>query len=349
MPKPDILLLRPIPIIAGALEARFQVHRLYDATDKPTFLAGCSDRIRAIVTMGNAKVDAALIDSLPKLEIIGNYGVGYDAVDARHAATKGVIVTHTPDVLTEEVADTALGLILMTVRELGAAERHVREGKWLKAPFPLTRGTLRGKRVGIAGYGNIGKAIARRLEAFGVTLAYHNRRPDADADIPYVDRLVDLAAEVDILVSALPGGASTHHIFNAEVFEALGPDGIFINIGRGASVDEAALSAALTSGKLFSAGLDVYETEPCLPAGLAAFERVVLLPHVGSASLLTAEAMGNLVVDNLVSWFSTGAPLTPVPETPFPETPFPETPFPETPWPMQVKPPPAGISGRRAS
>lgn len=320
MPKPDILLLRPIPIIAGALEAHFQVHPLYEATDKPAFIAGCRDRIRAVVTIGNAKADAALIDSLPKLEIIGNYGVGYDAVDARHAATKGVIVTHTPDVLTEEVADTTLGLILMTARELCAAERYLRTGKWLNAPFPLSRGTLRGKRVGIVGYGRIGKAIAARLKAFGVTLAYHNRRPDAEADIPYVDRLVELAARVDILVSALPGGASTRHIFNAEIFEALGPDGIFINIGRGSSVDESALAAALASGTLFSAGLDVYEAEPCLPADLAAFERVVLLPHVGSASQQTAKAMGSLVVDNLVSWFDSGSPLTPVQETPWPGT-----------------------------
>lgn len=317
MRKPDILMLRPIPIIEPALAAHFEVHPLYEATDRQAFIAGCQDRIRAVVAIGNAKVDAALIDSLPKLEIIGNYGVGYDAVDARHAAMKGIVVTNTPDVLTEEVADTALGLILMTVRELGAAERYLRDGKWLQAPYPLSRGTLRGKRVGIVGYGRIGKAIATRLKAFGVELAYHNRRTVEDADIPYVDSLVGLANQVDILVSALPGGNSTYHIFGAEVFEALGPDGIFINIGRGSSVDEVALRAALTSGMLFSAGLDVYEIEPCLPVDLAAFERVVLLPHVGSASQQTARAMGQLVVDNLVSWFDTGAPLTPVPETPW--------------------------------
>jgi len=318
MRKPDILMLRTIPIIEPALAAHFEVHPLYEATDRQGFIAECRERIRAVVTIGNAKVDATLIDSLPKLEIIGNYGVGYDAVDARHAATKGVIVTNTPDVLTEEVADTALGLILMTVRELGVAERYLRDGKWLKAPYPLSRGTLRGKRVGIVGYGHIGKAIATRLKAFGVELAYHNRRAVEAADIPYVDSLIHLASQVDILVSALPGGSSTYHIFNAEVFEALGPDGIFINIGRGSSVDEAALTAALTSDKLFSAGLDVYEVEPCLPADLAAFERVVLLPHAGSASQQTARAMGQLLVDNLVSWFGTGAPLTPVPETPRP-------------------------------
>lgn len=319
MRKPDILMLRPIPIIAPALVAHFEVHPLYEASDRQAFIAGCQDKIRAVVTIGNAKVDAALIDSLPKLEIIGNYGVGYDAVDVRHAAMKGIVVTNTPDVLTEEVADTALGLILMTVRELGAAERYLRDGKWLKASYPLSRGTLRGKRVGIVGYGRIGKAIATRLKAFDVELAYHNRRAVEDADIPYVDSLVGLASQVDILVSSLPGGISTHHIFNAEVFEALGPDGTFINIGRGGSVDEAALAAALTSGMLFSAGLDVYEVEPCLPADLAAFERVVLLPHVGSASQQTARAMGQLVVDNLVGWFDTGAPLTPVPETPWPQ------------------------------
>ncbi|MDR3376657.1 MAG: 2-hydroxyacid dehydrogenase [Ancalomicrobiaceae bacterium] len=318
MLKPDILMLGPIPIIASALEAHFEVHRLWEAADKADFIAGCKDKIRGIVTFGGTRTDAALIDSLPKLEIIGNFGVGYDTVDARYAATKGLVVTNTPDVLTEEVADTALGLILMTVREFGAAERHVRDGKWLKGPYPLSRGTLRGKRVGIVGYGRIGKAIATRLKAFGVSISYHNRRPAADADVHYVDTLVGLARQVDVLVSVLPGGAATRHIFNAEVFAALGPEGIFINVGRGSVVDEAALVAALKAGRLYSAGLDVYETEPCLPSELAAFGRVVLLPHVGSASQHTRGAMGQLVVDNLVNWFVRGAPLTPVTETPWP-------------------------------
>ncbi|MDR3494332.1 MAG: 2-hydroxyacid dehydrogenase [Ancalomicrobiaceae bacterium] len=318
MPKPDLLLLGPIPVAARALEAHFELHRLWEAADRQGFIAERKDRIRAIATSGSLRTDAALIDQLPKLEIIGNFGVGYDTVDAPYAAKRGIVVTNTPDVLTEEVADTALGLILMTVRELGAAERFVREGRWLTGGFPYSHATLRGKTVGIVGYGRIGKAIAARLKGFGVGLAYHNRRPVADADIAYVDTLIGLAGLVDILVSVLPGGDATYHAINAEVFEALGPEGIFINIGRGSAVDEAALVAALQAGKLQSAGLDVYAVEPCRPAELAAFERVVLLPHVGSASQHTRAAMGQLMVDNLVNWFDKGAPLTPVPETPWP-------------------------------
>jgi lactate dehydrogenase-like 2-hydroxyacid dehydrogenase len=313
----EILMLGAMPLVLPKLERSLRVHKLWEATDKDAFIAEVAHAIRGIATGGNIKTDAALIDRFPNLQIIANFGVGYDSVDAAHAATRGIIVTNTPDVLTEEVADTAMGLLLMTAREFGAAERYVRAGKWLHGAYPLTRSTLRGKTLGIVGMGRIGKAIATRAAAFGLKLAYHNRRPAGDTDIPYFGSLIELAAHVDILLSVLPGGASTHHLIGADVLEALGPEGILINIGRGSVVDETALISALKAGKLFSAGLDVFEKEPCYPEELAQFDRVVLLPHVGSASIHTRQLMGDLVADNLLSWFEKGAPITPVAETPW--------------------------------
>jgi len=317
MAQPEILMLGSMPLVLPKLEARLTVHKLWEAEDKPAFLAAIADKVRGIATGGQLKTDAALMDRFPKLEIVSNFGVGYDSVDATHAATRGVIVTNTPDVLTDEVADTAMGLVLMTAREFGAAERYLRAGKWMEAPFPLTRGTLRGKTLGIVGMGRIGKAIADRAKAFGLKLAYHNRRPAADTDIAYYGSLVDLARDVDILLSVLPGGSATHHLIGRAVLEALGPEGILINIGRGSVVDEAALIEALKAGKLWSAGLDVFEQEPCIPNELASFDRVVLLPHVGSASVHTRQLMGDLCADNLLRWFEKGHPLTPVAETPW--------------------------------
>jgi lactate dehydrogenase-like 2-hydroxyacid dehydrogenase len=317
MDQPDILMLGPMPLVLPKLDTTFRVHKLWEAEDKAAFLTKVAPVIRGIATGAPEKTDASLIDQCPKLEIVANFGVGYDSVDVAHAGTRGVIVTNTPDVLTEEVADTAFGLLLMTAREFGAAERYMRAGKWMQAPYPLTPSTLRGKTLGIVGMGRIGKAIATRAAAFGLKLAYHNRRPAEGTDIRYFANLIDLARHVDILLSVLPGGASTHHLIGREVLEALGPQGILINIGRGSVVDEAALVAALRDGKLYSAGLDVFETEPCFPQELAQFERVVMLPHVGSASIHTRQLMGNLCADNLLSWFEKREPITPVAETPW--------------------------------
>jgi lactate dehydrogenase-like 2-hydroxyacid dehydrogenase len=277
-----------------------------------------TDTLRASVR-GVASVTgagAAFIDALPNVEIIANFGVGYDGVDARHAATRGVMVTNTPDVLTEEVADTALGLLLNTLREFSRAERWLRDGRWVKdGPYPLTRTTLRGRKIGIVGMGRIGKAIARRLEGFGVPIAYHNRRPVEGLAYPYFDTLEGLAREVDTLISIMPGGAATEKMIGAAVFSALGPDGVFINIGRGSTVDEEALAAALANGTILAAGLDVFAKEPHVPQPLLDLPNATLLPHVGSASVHTRNAMADLVVDNLVSWFSEGKPLTGVAET----------------------------------
>lgn len=305
---------RMLPMVGETLERRFTLHRLVDQADPAAFLAAAGPRIRGIVSGPTSPVDKALIDHCPTLEIIANFGVGYDNVDAVHAGTRGIVVTNTPDVLTEEVADTALGLMIMTVRELGAAERHLRAGKWPDAPYPLTRASLRDRGVGIVGLGRIGKAIARRVEAFGMPVAYHNRNRLADVGYRYCASLVELAKTVDILMVVTPGGAATRHLIDADVLAALGPNGILINVGRGSVVDETALISALDAGKILSAGLDVFADEPRVPAALIAHDRVTLLPHVASASQFTRNAMGQLVIDNLTGWFERGEVHTPVPE-----------------------------------
>jgi lactate dehydrogenase-like 2-hydroxyacid dehydrogenase len=220
-------------------------------------------------------------------------------------------------VLSEEVADTALGLLLSTVRELPHAERHLRSGKWPNGDYRLSRATLRNRVVGLVGMGRIGRAIARRLEAFGVPIAYHTRQPRRDVAYRHYPNLVDMARAVDVLIAIVPGGAGTRNLINARVLEALGPDGILINVARGTVVDETALIEALKQGKILAAGLDVFAKEPHVPEELIAMENVVLLPHVGSASVFTREKMDQLMVDNILAWSEGKAPLTPVPETPW--------------------------------
>lgn len=261
-------------------------------------------------------IGPAFIDALPNLEVVASFGVGYDHVDARYAGGKGVVVTNTPDVLTDEVADTAVGLLINTVRELPRAEEWLRQGKWKGVGnYPLTHGTLRGRKVGIFGMGRIGQAIARRLAAFGLPISYHNRRPVADVNYTYYSTLVELAGAVDTLVSVVPGGPETEKAVDTEVLAALGPEGVFVNIGRGSTVDEAALARALTDGTIMAAGLDVFADEPNVPQGLLDAPNACLLPHVGSATVHTRQAMADLVVDNLLAWFNDGRPLTPTPET----------------------------------
>lgn len=271
-------------------------------------------RIRAIAC--STTVDASLISALPNLEIIANFGVGYDKVDADSAAAQGVMVTNTPDVLNEEVADTAVGLLLNTVREFPRAEQWLREGRWSKqGPYRLTPTTLRDRSIGIFGLGRIGLAIARRLEAFGLPISYHNRSKVEGVSYRYFDSLTDLARNVDTLVSVAPGTPQTEKAVNAEVLEALGPQGVFVNIGRGSTVDEPALIAALGNGTIKAAGLDVFADEPHVPDALLALDNTSLLPHVGSASEHTRIAMADLVSDNILSWFSGSKAITPVAET----------------------------------
>lgn len=298
---------------AKRVDGAFRMVRL-ERADAALISEEMAKTVRGMAAM--TSIDAAFIDALPKLEIIANFGVGYDAVDAKHAGNKWVMVTNTPDVLTEEVADTALGLLLNTVRELPKAEAWLREGRWVRdGAYPLTKTTLRGRRVGIFGMGRIGLAIAHRLQAFGLPVAYHNRSRVKDVSYDYHATLLGLAEAVDTLISVAPGGDATEKAVGKEVLEALGPNGVFVNIGRGSTVDEAALAEALANGTIRAAGLDVFANEPNVPQALLDAPNTSLLPHVGSASKHTREAMADLVVDNLLAWFGEGKPLTAVPET----------------------------------
>ena len=314
----DVLMPSPMTaLITKGVDAAFRVHKLWEAADPKAELREIAPVIRAIAAGGGHQaINAEFMGLFPKLEIISSLGVGYDHVDAKWAGAHGITVTHTPDVLNEEVADTAIGLLLCTVRQFPQAERYVRAGKWLAKPFPLTA-TLRGRTMGILGLGRIGKAIARRGEALGLKIAYHGRSRQSDVTYPYHASLVGMAKAVDILMIIAPGGAATNKIVNAEVLKALGPDGILINVARGSVVDEAALIKALRDKTILTAGLDVFADEPNVPQALIDMDHIVLLPHVGSASHHTRDAMGQLVVDNLTHWAAGKGPLTPVPETPW--------------------------------
>jgi len=304
-------------MIAESIAARMPLHRLWLEADPEGWYAKSGARIRAVAMMGShAPVDDAFMGRLPNLEIIASFGVGYDNIDVRSAARRGVIVTNTPGVLDDEVADTAMGLVIATVRRLPQADRFVRSGEWLKGDFPLTA-SLRGRTLGILGLGRIGKAIATRAQAFGLEVVYHGRKPRDGAPYRYYPSLTEMAEACDILVVAAPGGSATRHIVNRQVLEALGPDGVLVNVSRGSLVDEKALIDALKSGRILAAGLDVFEKEPHVPDELVALDNAVLLPHVGSASAKTRRAMADCVVANLFAWADEKPPLTPVPETPW--------------------------------
>ena len=318
MTKAEVLMTGPMqPIVIETIEGSCTLHRLWEAPDPEAFLREVGPRIRGVATSSShVPSNGALFDKLPNLEILSSFGVGYDHVDAAEAARRNIIVTNTPDVLNDEVADLTIGLLLATIRQLPQADRYLREGRWLKEAFPLSP-TLRGRTVGIVGLGRIGKAIAQRVEAFGVPVSYHGRSQQADVSYPYYASVRDLAEAVDVLIVIIPGGSATKHLIDAEVLKALGPNGVLINVARGTVVDERALIEALQSGTILSAGLDVFADEPRVPQELIDIEHAVLLPHVGSATDHTRSAMGKLVADNLVSWFSGQGPMTPVSETPW--------------------------------
>ncbi len=317
--KPDVLLVGARkPVLIKGLETSVTLHDYLGAPDKDALIKSVGDKIRAIAVAYTAnKIDAAFMQKFPKLEQISSFGVGYDHIDAKWAGAHNITVTNTPEVLNEEVADTALGLLLCTVREFPQADRYVRAGKWPQAQYPLTKATLRNRIVGIVGMGRIGKAIARRLEAFGVPVVYHSRNPQ-DVTYKYYPKLLDMARDVDTLMVIVPGGAATQNLINAEVLKALGPQGIVINMARGSVVDEPALIEALKSRTIYSAGLDVFVKEPQVPKELIDMDHVVLFPHLGSSTEVTRAAMDQLVVDNILAWASGKPPLTPVPETPYP-------------------------------
>ena len=310
--KNEILITGPMyPPTLAELEQTYQAHRLWTAADKPGLLASVADRITAVASSNSGGIDGATIGKLPKLKVISHFGVGYDTVDVNAARAKGVAVTNTPDVLTEEVADLTLGLLLATIRRIPQGDRYVREGKWLKGPMALTD-SLQGKTVGIIGMGRIGRAIAHRVEAFGVKIAYQGPNQKRDVTWPYFSDPVALARDSDVVIAACPGGEATRGLVSRAVIDAIGPKGFLVNIARGSVVDEPALIEALQQNRIAGAGLDVFVDEPRVPEAFMSMENVVLQPHVASATHPTRKAMGQLVIDNLAAHFAGKALLTPV-------------------------------------
>ncbi|MBX5132942.1 2-hydroxyacid dehydrogenase [Rhizobium lentis] len=293
------------------LEASYRVHRLWEAADRQELISKVGSNIRAIATRGELGASAELMKQLPKLEIVSCYGVGTDAIDLSYARANGIRVTNTPDVLTEDVADIAIGLLLSTARQIPQADVFVRTGQWGNVPMPLVT-RVSGKKVGIVGMGRIGKAIAKRAAAFGCDISYFARNRDQDVPYGYEANLVALANWADFLIVIVPGGAATMKIINAEVLEALGPEGMLINVSRGTTVDEEALIAALQNRTIQAAGLDVFLNEPKIDARFLTLPNVVLQPHHGSGTIETRRAMGKLVRDNLAAHFAGRALPTPV-------------------------------------
>ncbi|SLN58887.1 2-hydroxyacid dehydrogenase [Oceanibacterium hippocampi] len=312
MKKPELLLVGPMmPHVMAAMESDYIVHRLWEAEDREETLDRVAGQIRAIGTGGRSGADAALMDRLPNLEIIASFGVGVDTIDVEHAHDRGIIVTNTPDVLNDEVANMALALLLATTRRLVAGDRFVREGKWRDGPMPLEHG-LRGTRLGILGLGRIGKDFARKAGLFGMEIVYNGRREQPDQPYRFMPDLVEMAAACDHLVVLCPGGPSTDNLVGRAVLDALGPEGTLINVARGTVVDEPELVAALVEKRLGAAGLDVFADEPHVPEALLALDNVVLQPHKASATIETRHAMGDLVIENLRAHFAGRRAVTPV-------------------------------------
>jgi lactate dehydrogenase-like 2-hydroxyacid dehydrogenase len=316
--KIDLLVYGPNkPIVDKGFSDQYVLHPFETRADLDRVTPAVAARIRgAAVTYSTVRCDGAVMAMFPKLEIVASFGVGYDHVDANYAREHNIVVTNTPDVLTEEVADVAMGLLIATLREFVKADRYLRSGLWTTQQYPLSVGSLRDRKVGIVGMGRIGQAIARRLEASLVPVVYHSRNPVASVKYKHYPDLIEMAKDVDTLVAIVPGGPSTAKMINADVLKALGPRGVLVNVARGSVVDEEALIAALKSGTILAAGLDVFAQEPKVPDELKAMQNVVLLPHIGSGSVVTRNAMDQLVVDNLKAWFAGKAPLTPIAETP---------------------------------
>jgi lactate dehydrogenase-like 2-hydroxyacid dehydrogenase len=316
--KIDLLIYGPMrPILENGFSDQFVVHSAETRADLERLTPETVAKLRGMaVTYHTVYAGKEALARFPKLEIVASFGVGYDHVDAAYARDHNIMVTNTPDVLTEEVADVAMGLLISTLREFVKADRYVRSGLWQTQNYPLSVGSLRDRKVGIVGMGRIGQAIARRIEASNVPVFYHSRKPAAGVSYKHYPDLIEMAKAVDTLVVIVPGGASTTKMINAEVMKALGPRGVIINVARGSVIDEQALVAALKSGTILAAGLDVFEKEPNVPDELKSMQNVVLLPHIGSASVVTRNAMDQLVVDNLKNWFAGKPVLTPVAETP---------------------------------
>jgi hydroxypyruvate reductase len=301
-----------MPELEAALAAQFECHALWSQEDPLRFLAEHGAGFEAMATSSKNGADAALMDALPNLKAIAHFGVGYDTVDVAAAAERGIAVSNTPDVLNDCVADVAMGLLVDVARGLSASDRFVRRGDWLKGAFPLTT-RVSGKKLGIAGLGRIGQAIAKRAQGFDMEIRYHSRRLVAGVDFVHEPSLAGLARWCDFLVVIVSGGPATRHLVSAEVIEALGPQGYLVNVSRGSVVDEAALVDALVNRRIAGAGLDVFADEPRVPQALLELDNVVLLPHLASGTRETRQAMADLVLANLHSFFEHGRLVTPVP------------------------------------
>ncbi len=311
--KPDVLIVgKMMPHVMEALEAAYTTHKLYEADDRTKFLNEVGESIRGIATSGHLGADPAMMDACANLEIISCYGVGVDAINLPHAASKGIIVTNTPDVLNDDVANTALMLLLASTRNLVAYDKFVRAGRWPKEGDPPLTQAIADEQIGIVGIGRIGQAIAQKLGVFHCNVAYHARSERTNLPYRYYGNIVDMARDSLALIVITPGGAATHHLINREVMDALGPKGHLINVSRGSVVDEDALVAALIEGRLGYAGLDVFANEPQVPDALLAMDNVVLQPHQGSGTVRTRRAMGDLVIDNLAAHFAGKPALTPL-------------------------------------
>jgi lactate dehydrogenase-like 2-hydroxyacid dehydrogenase len=306
--KPDIIIVnKHFSKTQEILELEFSCHRLYEAADRTAFPKELAPRVRELATFGPPGADAALMDALPELEIISNFGVGVDAIDLAAAKSRGIVVTNTPDVLNECVADCAMALVLNTLRKFPQAEAYLRSGYWAsRGAYPFTT-SLGGKTMGVLGLGRIGEAIARRALAFGMKIRYHNRNRK-DVPYPYDPDAVALAKNSDVLMVVTPGGAETKGIINAKVLDALGPQGYLINVARGSVVDEPVLLRYLQENRIAGAGLDVFADEPNVPPAFFALDNAVLFPHVASATVETRTAMGNLQIENLRRHFA-GQPV----------------------------------------
>jgi lactate dehydrogenase-like 2-hydroxyacid dehydrogenase len=313
--KPSMLLVgNATPRMMEQMVDHFVIHKLAEIDDLAAFIGEKGPTIEAIATNGHDGVKPELMAALANLKVISCFGVGYDAIDATRAAEQGILVTHTPNVLNNDVANTAIMLMLAVSRCLVRDDNWVRSGNWKnRGAAPLTR-SIEGKPVGLLGMGRIGRKIAEKLQAFDCDVVYHSRNEKPDIPYHYHDDLTDMAGKVDYLVVITPGGAATHHLVDRRVIEALGPAGTLINIARGSVVDETELVNALEDGRLGGAGLDVFENEPDVPEPLLGMDNVVLTPHVGSATVETRQAMGDLTVENLVRFFSEGTVTSPVPE-----------------------------------
>jgi lactate dehydrogenase-like 2-hydroxyacid dehydrogenase len=301
-------ILQAGPLVAWleeTLARDYELLPLHEQPDRAAFLARHGPRVEGLVTSARFGADRALLEQLPNLRVISSFGVGYETIDVGYARERGIPVGYTPDVLNDCVADTAFGLVIDVARRFSAADRFVRAGGWLKAPYPLTT-QVSGKRLGIVGLGRIGRVIARRASGFDMEVRYHNRRVVPDLPYAYEPTLAGLAEWADFLVVVSAGGPATRHLVDARVLEALGPQGFLVNVARGSVVDEQALVKALQEKRIAGAGLDVYEDEPNVPPALFDLDNVVLLPHMASATNETRQAMAELVASNLAAFFATG-------------------------------------------